>query len=385
LINQSGIGNAGEIDGETISLWRADSDGGTVMIGFRVDANEEIATGHLMRCIAIASACEKRGEKVLFFLAENKETGRLDALGFPYEILGTDWRDMEGEAERLLPLLRAYSVDWLVVDSYQAEKGYLSFLNAHVKVLYVDDFGGDCYDVSAVLHYNPWADEKIFSEIYRERQTELLVGGKYIPLREEFSKINGAAVREHQVLITTGGTDAYNVAGRVLLECLGREKWENVAFDVIVGSMNSHQAKLQALAERYSCVHLHNNVTNMSDYMRRCKVAVSAGGTTLYELCACGLPTVCFSFADNQKPGTEAMGKQGVMVYAGDARTDDGICEKIGEEVLDLLNHQRKWDAYSQKMQRLVDGRGAERIALFLSDTYKKQFLYSRLSPDDVE
>ena len=63
------------------------------MIGFRVDANEKIATGHLMRCIAIAKACEKRGEPVLFFLAEKKETGRLDALGFSYEILGTDWQD----------------------------------------------------------------------------------------------------------------------------------------------------------------------------------------------------------------------------------------------------------------------------------------------------
>lgn len=56
------------------------------------------------------------------------------------------------------------------------------------------------------------------------------------------------------------------------------------------------------------------------------------------------------------------------MVYAGDARTDNGICERIAEEVLCLLNHQRRWDAYSAKMQQLVDGKGAERIALFLSD-----------------
>ena len=338
------------------------------MIGFRVDANEEIATGHLMRCIAIAVACEKRGEKVLFFLAEKKETGRLDALGLSYEILGTDWRDMEGEKERLFPLLRAYSVDWLVVDSYQAEKGYLSSLNEHVKVLYVDDFVRERYDVSAVLHYNPWADKEKLSEMYRGRVVELLLGGQYIPLREEFSRKDKRVEREHQVLITTGGTDTFNVAGRILRECLGREQWNNVVFHVIAGSMNSHQAELQALADQYACVHLHRNVTNMSEYMRKCKVAVSAGGTTLYELCACGIPTVCFSFADNQRMGTEAMGEQGVMVYAGDARTDDGICEKIGKEVLHLLSHQQKWDAYSMKMQRLVDGKGAGRIASFLSN-----------------
>ena len=64
--------------------------------------------------------------------------------------------------------------------------------------------------------------------------------------------------------------------------------------------------------------------------------------------------------------GTEALGKQGVMVYAGDVRTDERICEKIGREALDLLTHQREWEAYSAKMRRLVDGKGAERIAAYL-------------------
>ena len=335
------------------------------MIGFRVDANQEIATGHLMRCIAMACACEKKGEEVLFFLAEKKETERLDALGISYVILGTDWHDMEGEIERMQSLLREHSIDWLVVDSYQATKRYLKFLNQFVKVLYVDDYGKERYDVSAVLHYNPWVDEEVFSELYRESGTVLLLGGKYIPLREEFS--HGVELpRDRQVLITTGGTDTYNVAGGVLLECLGRPQWESVVFHVIVGSMNSYWEELQDLAARHDCIHLHRNVANMSDYMNTCKVAVSAGGTTLYELCACGIPTVCFSFADNQKIGTEAMGKQGVMVYAGDARRDEGICERIGREVLRLLNHQQEWDAYCARMQQLVDGKGTGRIAAFL-------------------
>ena len=49
------------------------------MIGFRVDANEQIATGHLMRCMAIAKGFQRRGEDVVFFLAEEKETERLEA------------------------------------------------------------------------------------------------------------------------------------------------------------------------------------------------------------------------------------------------------------------------------------------------------------------
>ena len=42
------------------------------MIGFRVDANEVIATGHLMRCISIALECKKRGQQCIFFMAEDR-------------------------------------------------------------------------------------------------------------------------------------------------------------------------------------------------------------------------------------------------------------------------------------------------------------------------
>lgn len=335
------------------------------MIGFRVDANEKIATGHLMRCIAIAKACEKRGEQVLFFLAEKKETKRLEALGFSYIVMETDWQDMEGEVGCLLSQIEKYSVNWLVVDSYQVTKKYLEILEKSVKVLYVDDYGRECFEVSAVLNYNPWVIERGVSDLYQGRKTQLLLGGDYIPLREEFSGISEGE-REQAVLITTGGTDTYNIAGKILSECLGKELWQEICFHVIVGSMNEHQEELQALAEKHPSVFLHKNISNISDYMRRCRVAVSAGGTTLYELCACGIPTVCFSFADNQKWGTEAMGEQDVMIYRGDARTEENLAANIAESVLDLMENREKREEYAGRMRQLVDGKGAWRIADFL-------------------
>lgn len=334
------------------------------MIGFRVDANEVIATGHLMRCIAIAKACEKRGERVLFFLAEKKETERLDAAGFPYIILGTDWRHLEGEADRMSMLARENALDWLVVDSYQATKDYLRALEQSVRVLYVDDYGQECYEISAVLNYSPWMAD-LGEKLYQGRRTKTLFGGQYIPLREEFSDIRQTE-RGRAVLVTTGGTDAYNVAGKFLSECAEKERWRDTVFHVIVGSMNSHERELRALAERHSFIRLHKNVSNMSYYMKRCKAAVSAGGTTLYELCACGIPTVCFSFADNQRMGTREMGRRGVMAYVGDVRTEEDFYEKMADAVWRIMSREEEWNELSAKMQRLVDGKGAERIAEFL-------------------
>ena len=100
------------------------------MIVFRADANETVATGHLMRCMTIAEACREKGAECEFWLAEDKETERLKTAGFPYRILGSRWDELEEE----LPLLQKQfekleaqgkKISYLVVDSYQANSHYL--------------------------------------------------------------------------------------------------------------------------------------------------------------------------------------------------------------------------------------------------------------------
>ena len=125
------------------------------MIVFRVDANEQVATGHLMRTLSIASACRKRGLTCEFWLAEEKETERIAKAGFPYRILETRWDALEDELPVMKQRLQAQPVDWLVVDSYCATVRYLAELNRMVPVFYVDDFRREHYEVSALLQYIP--------------------------------------------------------------------------------------------------------------------------------------------------------------------------------------------------------------------------------------
>ena len=123
------------------------------MIGFRVDANEKVATGHLMRCIAIATACIKKGKQCMFLLAEEKETQRLKSRGIPYQILGTKWDDMESEKDRLMYIFEKQEFEYMVVDSYQVTISYLKWLNSRVPVLYIDDMACEIYRVGGRANF----------------------------------------------------------------------------------------------------------------------------------------------------------------------------------------------------------------------------------------
>lgn len=337
------------------------------MIGFRVDANEEIATGHLMRCIAIAKGFQKKGEEVLFFLAEEKETQRLKDQNIPYIVLHSKWDNLEQEIPTLKQLLEQHSITKLIVDSYQATQAYLESLNQSVKVIYMDDMGECLYSIAGVIHYSNWPWDGTYKKRYEGLDTVCMAGMEYTPLREEFYSLSGVP-RKKNILVTTGGTDQYNVAGR-LLEYVKEKKqeeakdiWKDVHFLVISGSMNQNKSYLENLACENHWITLKENVNNMGELMRDSYLAVSAGGTTLYELCACKVPTIGFSFADNQEGFTKEMGEQGILFYAGDARKQEDLIEIIYNKLFELWNDEIMCGQYREKMGQLVDGKGVDRI-----------------------
>ena len=61
-------------------------------IGIRVDANEIVATGHVMRCLAIAEELRKIGQELLFISADDFQRPLIEQKGFEFVSLQTDWK-----------------------------------------------------------------------------------------------------------------------------------------------------------------------------------------------------------------------------------------------------------------------------------------------------
>ena len=99
------------------------------------------------------------------------------------------------------------------------------------------------------------------------------------------------------------------------------------------------------------------------ELMKNCDFAVTAGGTTLYELCAVGVPTVVYSMADNQVEFVKAFDKAGAAKYVGDIREEEKIVQKIVSWGIAAIEDQNFRKKMSDKARKLVGGGGANKIA----------------------
>ena len=102
----------------------------------------------------------------------------------------------------------------------------------------------------------------------------------------------------------------------------------------------------------------------MSAFMQKCDVAVSAAGSTLYELCATQTPTATYILADNQVLGAEGFERQGILKNIGDVRVKG--CENLAEELIRnavrLCREYEERKSIAELQRTLIDGMGVKRI-----------------------
>lgn len=332
------------------------------MIVIRADANREIGSGHVMRCLSIADALRREGQQVCFLTADESAAGLLRARGQMFRVLHTDYRRMEGELEKLEALLAQEQGDFFLADSYFVTPEYFRRVGQRLPVGYLDDKCRLDLPVDLLINYNIFAEAPLYEGACA---AELLLGPKYAPLRAEFA--GGAwQVRERalRVLVTTGGGDRYGLAGQILLRSLALQETAALEYCVVSGAYNVHLEELKSLERQYPNVKIYSNVSNMRDLMEDSDIAVTAGGSTMYELCAVGVPMVCFSFVDNQERIVEGFVKKGLVSFGGNYLLQGGAMAAEAAENIALLAGDRALrEEYSRRLKAVTDGRGAERIA----------------------
>ncbi len=352
-------------------------------IVFRTDAGSALGSGHVMRCLALAKALRAQGARVRFVsrelpghmcdLVEHDWGFTVHRLQVPpvplLEQLGVPWEQDAMKTAGVLGRI-AEPVDWLIVDHYGIDAPWEKRLRtATRRIMAIDDVADRDHECDALLDQNLHPDAE---ERYRGRvpaSCRLLLGPGYALLRDEFREgrhgIRPRSGRVRRILVYFGGNDPGNETGKALA-AIGRLERHHLHVEVVLGPMNPHREAVEREAAALTHVQVHDSGVAMGDLMLRADLAIGAGGSTTWERCCLGLPTLALAIADNQMDQAQAVADSGALDYLGRADTvsSAGLAEALAKRIDD--------DAWLNRISRrgmeLVDGRGTERVAKILID-----------------
>lgn len=332
----------------------------------RADGNKVLGTGHIMRCLSIAEAYKEIGGECKFIVADKEAAEFVISKGYLVHTLHTDWKKLDVEIEQVIEYICKEKVEILLIDSYYASELYFKKLRKFTKLIYLTSKKDVAYDVDAVINYTVGAERETYETLYGEKDTMLLIGPQYAPLRKQFDIQHLFKEDFTDVMIATGGTDANGFSYKLIEKVIKSHDLMKYQWHIIIGAFYSDLVKqqLEAISFKYANVFLYYDVSNMEDIMSRCNVAVSATGSTIYELCACGVPTIAFSFVDNQIDSLMEFSKRKYVCSVGDLR--DGEAESINmitKCINKLIKDIELRRSISQKIQKCIDGKGASRLA----------------------
>jgi UDP-2,4-diacetamido-2,4,6-trideoxy-beta-L-altropyranose hydrolase len=339
-----------------------------VIAAFRSDASSGIGSGHIMRCLTLAETLAERGWRCVFGCGVDTAATVPLLAASNFEIVSPDG-------------LQAIRPDLLIVDHYGLDSSYEKAARVWAgKTAVLDDLADRPHDCDLLFDQTYGRSEEDYKELV-PANCRILTGADYMLLRPQFAQARALAEKRRaekssgQVLIAIGSTNYKNIVSKILS---GFRVHDTHAFAINV-VLSSGAEKLDDVerivnetnAAGIHTVGLHLDVKDMAALMVEADIAVGAGGTTTWERCCLGLPTLMIELADNQIPTIAALTKAGAIVSVGKGDDEQAI-ETIPARIADMLSDPEKMQALSRASFQICDGMGLARSVYALEELCHK-------------
>jgi len=343
-------------------------------IFFRVDGGSKIGMGHVIRCIALAEELSddanitfltKRGKGV----SDTLKNTRYDRVSLVNHISYQD------EVKMVKKILKDDDADIFVADTYHVEsshdidENYLKEIDKIVdRTVMISPKNSMKLPYDIVINGNVFAEDLNYKTLNDD--TIFLLGPRYALLRKEFRDLPDIKVKKDitNILITMGGGDPLNLTPKVIKAVDGLEK-EDLHIDVVIGPSAHNKYDIQnSITDVDIDVSLLQNPTNISKHMLNADIAISAGGSTLYELAAVGIPAIVLLQTTNQKLISESMQGKGTAKVLGFG--DEVKVDEIKDCIEDLMRDKERRKCMSEEGKKIFDGLGAVRCAEVILKKY---------------
>jgi UDP-2,4-diacetamido-2,4,6-trideoxy-beta-L-altropyranose hydrolase len=311
------------------------------------EGGPSVGLGHVRRCLTLAGAVKRLGIEATFAVSGGSAVEELiESAGFAASAVNdlADAEEVAGAVERS-------GAAAIVIDSYRVDEPVFRTCKAAVTVA-IDDVADRPLPVDIVVNSAPGAQRLPYRDL---TDALLLLGSDYALLRPEFAARAHRTIRAsiERVLVTLGGGDHRVLSSEVAQWCLAARSTAEI--EIVAGPF--WPGKEPIVSDRMTVL----DDPDMREAMLRADLAVSAGGQTLFELAATGLPAVVIETASNQRRNIADFAAAGTVIGTGTASNAE--LRVAFDSALSALASAEVREAMSTRGPALVDGRGAERTA----------------------
>lgn len=356
-------------------------------VAFRVDGSLDTGIGHVKRCLTLAQKFMTEGYRIVFLsrslTAELKlETAKARAdlilLTCSFErdsryshsewLLGTE----DSDAQLCLDALKKYSMKHrcvpalIVVDHYALAQPWEKILSQIAPIFVIDDLCDRPHHCKWLMDQTIGRKEADYKQLINQN-CQLLLGPQYALLRDEFYQVRTRSLQRRNeiqdienILITLGGIDKNNTS-LLVLKALEESSYTNL-ITLIIGASNPNVISLKnKIATSANNIRLIINSQTMSVEMLNADICIGAAGTTSWERCALGLPTINITIAKNQEVIARNLGKAGAAIEFGWLK-DKGDVQRMISLINELKHKPEKLKTFTKKSALICDGMGVNRI-----------------------
>lgn len=361
-------------------------------IAVRADSSQAIGNGHIMRCLTLSDELGRLGHDVVYLCRDYstsiidlvktrgfkvllvEKPAALEQAGIPADeaaqiedarstlasLKQAPWAEADSAASRHL-------VELLIVDHYGLTGAYQQEVRPHVGLLMViDDLAASAHHCDLLLDQTFGRTDTDYRDLV-ESDCKLLLGADYSLLRNDFRILRSRSARlkinvgkRQRIFISFGGVDQDNLTGRVL-RWLIPQLGTDYRVDVLLGSNAAHLKDVETLLSEMDGYQLHVGVPDVARLMADADVAIGAAGTTSWERCCLGLPSLMVVMADNQQEVSRSLQAAGAALVAG---RSESLSE---EDLIALLDSLLSDDDLYRNMVlaslRICRGDGVSRVA----------------------
>jgi len=330
---------------------------------FRVEATPELGSGHLMRCLALAEKLKESVSDVDITFITSSNAVSEQVKSYDYKLINLP------SSKNMIEKIRYYEKYLkkaiFITDTPDIPDGYLKTLKKKVCLLVSIDDGSDTIFYSDIL-INPNLNPNI-NHSYSLR-TQYYSGAKYVILKKAFEKY---AVKKKQIkrgvkslFICFGGSDRNNITQKIVN--MIREMDVNIT--VVIGMMYPYYNELVKDLKEHRNIQIKRDAHNMDELIYDADLAITSGGTLLYETCAIGTPAIVICQNQEQNRESEFFTENNAAINLG---SFDNINEDIARDtVIKLISDYDKRELLSKNARQLIDGRGADRIVNIILKEY---------------